>query len=84
MVRHTVAVEDGLENIRDILRDEGYRVVDLDDEVKSVEAVVLTGMDDDLMDIADMVTDGFIIDASGRQPDEILYDLEKHFRLMED
>lgn len=84
MYRHTVAVEDGLDNIREFLQDEGYKVVDLDDGVKSADAVVLTGMDDDLMDIADMATDGFVIDASGRQPEEILYDLEKHFRLMDE
>lgn len=84
MHKHTVAVEDGLDNIKEMLEDEGYRVVDLDEQAKSVDAVVLTGMDEDLMGIADIDTEGYVIDASGRQPEEILYDLEKHFRLQDE
>jgi hypothetical protein len=83
MHRHTIAVEDGLDNIREMLEDEGYRVVDLEEQAKNIDAVVLTGMDDDLMGIANMDTEGFVIDASGRQPEEILYDLEKHFRMQD-
>jgi hypothetical protein len=84
MHRHTVAVEDGLDNIREMLEDEGYRVVELDEQSKNVDAIVLTGMDEDLMGIADMETEGFVVDASGRQPEEILYDLEKHFRVQDE
>jgi hypothetical protein len=84
MHRHTVAVEDGLDNIREMLEDEGYRVVELDEQSKKADAIVLTGMDEDLMGIADMETEGFVVDASGRQPEEILYDLEKHFRVQDE
>lgn len=73
-----------MSNIRSMLKDEGYHIVDMDDNVRNVDAVILTGMDEDLMGMEETMTDGFILDATGRQPEEILYDLEKHFRLLEE
>lgn len=84
MQRHTVAVEEGLSHIRQALKEEGYKVIDLDDGLGNAEAYVITGMDEDMSGVEEMVADGFIVDATGRQAEEILYDLEKHFRIMED
>lgn len=84
MKKHMIAVGAGLSNIRNMLVEEGYQVVDIDDNIRNVDAVVLTGMDDDLMGIEAMATDGFVVDATGRHPEEILQDLEDHFRIMDE
>ena len=69
-------MEAGLSNIEEALKDEGYQVVDLDDSGSNVDAIVLTGMDEDLMGISTTITDGVVVDASGRDPEEIIYELE--------
>ena len=48
------------------------------------DAVIITGMNDDLAGYANVLTDGIVIDASGRQPEEILYELEKHLRIRDE
>jgi hypothetical protein len=74
--KYKIAVEAGLSNIEEALKDEGYQVVDLDDSGSNVDAIVLTGMDEDLMGISTTITDGVVVDASGRDPEEIIYELE--------
>ena len=82
--KHVVAVEDGLTNVKQALMEEGYRVIDLDDGLQRAEAYVITGMDEDVSGVEEIVVDGYIVDATGRQAEEIIYDLEKHFRLMDE
>ena len=66
-----------------MLKDEGYQVVDLDDSGSKVDAFVITGMDEDIMGISTTITDGVVVDASGRDPEEILYELEGHLQSRE-
>lgn len=84
MKKYRVAVEDGLTNIEEMLKDEGYEVVDLEEAGPYADAIVITGLDEDIAGYAETISKGIVVDASGRQPEEILYDLEKHFRLQED
>jgi hypothetical protein len=39
-------------------------------------------MDENIMGVETRVSEGFVINARGRQPEEIIYDLKKHFKLL--
>ncbi len=82
MAKKRVAVEIGLENYRRFLAEEGYEVVDLGEEgAAEVDAVLLTGRDKNAMGMTHRATEAFVMDVTGRQPEEVLYDLRKHFAL---
>jgi hypothetical protein len=81
--KYRVAVETGLSNIEETLKDEGYDVVDADEFGSNVDAFVITGLDEDLMGISSTLTDGIVIDASGRDPEEVVYELERNLRKRE-
>lgn len=81
MKRYRIAVEKGLSNIEQMLKEEGYDVGDVDDLGSYADAVIITGMDEDVAGYANILTDGIVVDASGRQPEEVLYEIERNFRL---
>lgn len=81
MKKARVAVEDGLSNIKEMLKEEGYNVVSLEESGSKADAVVITGMDKDMAGYSNILTEAFLIDASGRPPEEILDDLDQRFRL---
>lgn len=82
-MRRIIALEDTLDDYRDILSKEGYEVRGMDEGLENVDAVIISGMVENAMGMQERKTDAFVINARGRQPEEILYDLEKHFKLME-
>lgn len=84
MKKYRIAVEEGLSNIGEMLREEGYDVRELDDVGPQADAVIITGMGEDFAGYTDTLTGGVVIDASGRQPEEILYELEKHLRIRDE
>ncbi|HHT48119.1 MAG TPA: YkuS family protein [Firmicutes bacterium] len=77
LAKYRIAVENGLTQIEDALRQEGYQVVDPEESGSNVDAVVITGMDENLMGITDMMTTGVVIDASGLDANEVLTELER-------
>lgn len=83
MKKYKIAVETGLSQIGNILKDEGYQVVDFDESGSPVDALVVTGLDDNFMGISNTLTDGLVVDASGRNAEEVLYELESHFQKKE-
>ncbi len=80
-MQKTIALEDGIKNLKPWLEEKGYQVVDLNPETKSVDAYIISGLDENLTGDMTRIGEGFLINARGRQPEEILYDLEKHFNL---
>lgn len=77
-----IALEDGIQNLKPWLEEEGYQVINLDQKAKSADAFIISGLDENLTGNMTRFGEGFVINARGRQPEEILYDLEKHFNLM--
>ncbi len=83
--RRRVALDQGLTHYQPFLEGEGYEVADLTTQgAKGVDAVLLSGGDRDMTGMTDRTTDAFVLDVTGRQPEEVLYDLSKHFRLQGD
>lgn len=83
MAKYKIAVEDGLSHIEDALRDEGYQVVDPEVSGSNVDAYVITGMDENLMGMTDTMTTGVVIDASGLDANEVLFELERRLQRQE-
>ncbi|KJS15300.1 MAG: hypothetical protein VR69_14450 [Peptococcaceae bacterium BRH_c4b] len=66
-----IAVEDGLPDLKEILKLNGYQVVS-PGKNNNADAVVVTGMDNNIMDIQNITTKAPVIDASGYTTDQIL------------
>lgn len=75
-----VAVEDGLSNVREALEREGYRVVGMKD-FKRADAIVISGMDEDMSGVETVQVDAPVINAEGRQTEEIVGEVGRHIRL---
>ncbi|TDA70655.1 MAG: YkuS family protein [Clostridia bacterium] len=74
-----VAVEGGLENVRQALRQDGYTVVGLEDPgATAAAAVIVSGMDDNYLQQQARATSAPVIAAEGKTAEEILADLKKY------
>lgn len=82
-MQRVIALEVGIQNLKPHLEEEGYQVINLDHNAKSVDAYIISGMDENLTGDMTRIGDGFVINARGRQPEEIISDLEKHFKLQQ-
>lgn len=84
MHRHRVALDSGLNNYRSILTNEGFEVIDMVAKGPGeADAILLSGMDRDITGNETRASKAFVLDVTGRQPEEVLYDLRKHFALAE-
>jgi hypothetical protein len=80
-LRKVVAVEEGLTPITLLLKREGYDVVDLEGERwKTADAIVVSGMDSNLMDIQETETRVNVVEAAGKTPEEVLKDIKSRAR----
>lgn len=83
MLRRIVAVDDDLGYLRERLSQEGYEVKSVREGIQDADAVVSSGLSDNVMGIQDRRTEAFIIEARGKNEEEILADLECRFKLKE-
>lgn len=73
-----VAVEKNLSNIVDYLEAKGYEVVNIDEaDLDSVDAIVVSGADVNLMNMQDTLSEVPVINAAGKSSDEILQEIER-------
>lgn len=78
MIQGIIAVEQNLSNIIDLLETEGYEVVALDhSDLGSVDAIVVSGADINLMNIQDTLTEVPVISAAGKTAEEILDEIDR-------
>ncbi len=76
-----IAVEEGLSQVRRALEDRGWQVVPLEEAWEAaVDAVILTGQDDDLFGDEAIELDVPVIAAQGLTAEEILRRLESEPR----
>lgn len=78
MIQGIVAVEPVLSNVIELLETEGYEVVSLDEtNLESVDAVVVSGADINLMNIQDTLTEVPVINAAGKSAEDILEEIDR-------
>ncbi len=77
-----IGVEQSLTNIQQALRDKGYEVVDLKQETDAAGCAccVVTGLDSNVMGIADTSTQASVIDADGMTAEEVCTQVENRLR----
>jgi len=71
-----IALEEGLSDIKEILQENGYQVLDMNG-VNEASAVIITGMDENAMNMQDITTEVPVINAEGKSAEEILMDLKQ-------
>jgi hypothetical protein len=71
-----IAVEDNLTPFKNYLANEGYRVIGVKEaKGQNIDAVVLSGSDENLMGMQDVIINAPIINAKGRTPQQVLADI---------
>ncbi|MBU8919955.1 YkuS family protein [Neobacillus sp. 114] len=77
-----VGVEQSLTNVQDALRAKGYDVVELKQEsdAQNCDCCVVTGLDSNVMGMADTVTKAPVIDANGMSADEVCQAVESRLQ----
>lgn len=73
-----IGVEQSLTNVSQALKEKGYDVVELKNEndAKGCDCCVVTGGDNNVMGIQNVVIEGSVIDATGLSADEICHQVE--------
>lgn len=67
-----VAVEEGVSNsLRETLKGEGYQVVS-PYRGQDVDAIIISGLDNNVMNMQDITSQAAVIDASGKTAEEII------------
>ena len=77
-MRQRIAVEDGLRPVKERLRAGGFDVVSLSGGVPDgVCAIVVNGLDDNLMGRQDIVTRIAVINADGLTPEQVVDEVQR-------
>ncbi|MGE8206425.1 YkuS family protein [Heyndrickxia sp. NPDC080065] len=73
-----IGVEQSLTNVSQALKEKGYDVVELKNETdaQGCDCCVVTGGDNNVMGIQDIIIEGSVIDASGMSADEVCNEVE--------
>lgn len=72
-----IAVEDGLSNVRRALEEAGFEVTGMSPkDLKRAQAVVVSGLDSNVLQQQDIVTDVPVIDARALSAEEVIEDIK--------
>jgi hypothetical protein len=73
-----VGVEGSLTDVQQALQEKGYEIVQLrqENDASSCDCCVVTGLDSNVMGMADTVTAGSVIEANGLTADQICQEVE--------
>lgn len=76
-----IAVAEGLQYVRDALQNNGYEVINLEGEnVPACDCCVITGLDQNMMGIADTATDVSVINAEGLTAEQVLEEVKQRIQ----
>jgi hypothetical protein len=79
-----VAVENNLEHLKQVLQSNGFDVVDLKGEnVPECDCCVISGIDQNMMGMANRATDVSVVNASGLSDDEIVQEVRERTQLLQ-
>jgi hypothetical protein len=77
-----IGVEQSLTNVSDALRSKGYDVVELRQEkdASGCDCCVITGQDQNVMGIQNVVTQGSVLNAHGMSAEEVCQAVDSRFQ----
>lgn len=76
-MRPLVVVDDKVAYIKKALADSGYQVQDLSQGWENATAIIISGMDENFLGRHDIVARAPVIEASGRNAEQILADVSR-------
>lgn len=74
ILKYNIAVDETLSPVAEILERNGYNIIQQRD--KNADAIIVDGIDDNMMGMEDIVDDVPVINADGKTPQEVLRELE--------
>jgi len=78
MVNTTVALDSGLTPVKNYLTKQGCQIINIDEaKNQRVDAVILSGMDKNIMGMEDIVIDAPVFSAQGMTPEELWRDIQQ-------
>lgn len=77
MQKGRIVVADELGNIKAALRDQGYEVLGMNGVTQNPDAVILSGLDDNVMGMEDMKVNAPVISAHGLSANEVINEMRK-------
>ncbi|MGI6566108.1 MAG: YkuS family protein [Firmicutes bacterium] len=72
-----IAVDGQMAGVKRALEESGYQVQDLSRGLDQAAAVIVSGLDRNLLGVQGIVTEAPVIDAAGRDIDEIVADVRR-------
>lgn len=72
-----IAVDDKIAGVRQALEDSGYQVQELSQGWDRATVIVVSGMDNNFLGRQDIVTRAPVINAGGREIDEVIADVNR-------
>lgn len=79
MTKGRVVVDGYLGPVRDMLRENGYEILPLE-QMTDADCVVVTGGDSNFMGVETALTKASVIDAIGMTPEEVMAEVERRSR----
>ncbi|WP_449539851.1 YkuS family protein [Ferdinandcohnia sp. Marseille-Q9671] len=73
-----IGIEGSLTNVQQALQEKGYDVVQLrqESDAQNCDCCVVTGLDSNVMGIANTVTQGSVIEANGLSAEQVCQEVE--------
>lgn len=77
-----IGVEPTLSNVKEALTQMGHEVIDLNNEndAKNCDFAVISGVDENMLGIANIVTPGSVINAQGASTEEVRQMVEERLQ----
>ncbi|NLA58546.1 MAG: YkuS family protein [Firmicutes bacterium] len=76
-IQPIIAVDDQISGVKRALEESGYQVQDLSKGLEQTAVIVVNGLDNNVLGMQDIVVDAPVIDAAGRDIDEIVADVRR-------
>jgi hypothetical protein len=78
-MKKVIAVENNLTPVKEFLKSQGCQVIDVESALKTeVDAVVLSGVKQNLLGMQDIMINAPVITASGKSPQEIWDNIQQY------
>ena len=76
-MRHLVAVEDGLTNVKQALEQNGFKAVDLSQNIANPVAIIVTGMDENFLGMETVTNEVPVINCTSMTAEQVVTEVQR-------
>lgn len=76
-MRNIVAVEDGLSSIKEALEENGFKAVDLSQNIVNPIAIIVTGMDENFMGMETVTNEVPVINCTSMTSEQVVTEVKR-------